>query len=193
MQIIDAPLFVDCMVAAMATSPTGEVGAVICARDVECQYMLICDAVVGTFSAFDEYCEALFDRLDEMAGTMRSRLAPCVYVDPDLFARVGGHTRMSADGFKPPVNATVDTRFYPPQAEQDPARRATQLAAAGDTVRLSAAMTKKILTHPYDQLASARYDPGAPNVLADALGRAFDITMVTNTERRKAQHRRGEL
>ena len=40
-------------------------------------------------------------------------------------------------------------------------------------------------------LASARYDPAAPNVLGDALGRAHDITMVTNTERRKAAAQAG--
>ena len=34
MQVIDAPNFVDCLVAAIATSPTGEVGAVIVARTI---------------------------------------------------------------------------------------------------------------------------------------------------------------
>ena len=97
-------------------------------------------------------------------------------------------------GFKAPLHAAfVDCAFYPPSAEQDPARRATVLAAAGDTVRLSATMAKKILAHPFDALSSSRFDPGTPNVLADALGRAFDLTMISNTARHQAAHRRGEL
>ena len=83
MQVIDAPNFVDCLVAAVATNPTGEVAAVIVARtiaqhDALPQYMLICDALAGSFSDFDDYCEALFDRIDELAGTIRSRANPVV-------------------------------------------------------------------------------------------------------------------
>lgn len=202
MIVIDPPPFVDCMVATMATSPTGEVAAVIVARaiaqhDALPQYMLICDALAGSFSDFDGFCENLFDRVDELAGTIRSRANPVVFCDADVYERVGRHARidLSASGhghlFKPPVNCGhVNCAYYPPRAEQDPARRATLLAAA---VRVSSAMAKKILQHPYDALASARFDPASPNPLADALGRAFDVVMVTNTERRKAQHRRGEL
>lgn len=202
MQVIDAPNFVDCLVAPIATTPTGEVAAVVVARTIAHPdaVMLICDALAGSFSDFDDFCEALFDRVDELAGDMRSRLPPCVYVEPDLYERVGRHTRVdvSASGhaqvFKLPVNASfINTAFFPPNVEQDPARRAIALASAGDTVRLSAAMARKIMHHPYDALASNRYDPAAPNVLGDALGRAHDITMVTNVERHRAAHRRGEL
>ena len=199
MIVVEAPRFVDCLVAAMATSPTGEVGAVIVARDPERSFMLICDALVGTFSDFDGFCSSLFDRVDALAGTIRSRASPVVFCDPDLFERVGRHTRMDLSayglelGFKRPVNATVDTRFYPTSAEADPARRAVVLAADADAVRVSADMAKKILTHPFDALASARFDPAVPNPLADALGRCFDIVMVDNVERNRARHRRGEL
>jgi len=199
MIVVDAPHFVDRLVAAITTSPSGEVGAVVVARDVERQYMIIADALVGTFSDFDGFCETLYDRLDDIAGAIRSRLSPVVFCDPGLFDRVGRHTRIDLSaygvelGYKHPVNATVDTRFYPPNADPDPARRAISLAAGGDTVRLATTMARKILVHPFNALASARYDPAAPNVLADALGRAFDVTMITNAERHKVQHRRGEL
>jgi len=199
MQLIEAPRFVDCLVAAIATSPLGDVGAVVVARDVERKYLMIVDALTGSFSDFDGFCSSLFDRVDELAGTVRPRQPPRVYCDADLFERVGRHTRIDLSaygvelGYKHPVNATVDTRFYPPNADPDPARRAISLAAGGDTVRLATTMARKILVHPFNALASARYDPAAPNVLADALGRAYDVTMITNTERHKAQHRRGEL
>jgi hypothetical protein len=200
MQITDPPPIVDCLVAAIATNPTGEVGSVIVARDVERQYMLIVDALVGSFSDLDGFCDALFDRIDELAGEIRCRANPCVYCAPDIYERVGRHARidLSASGhahlFKAPVNCGhVNCAYYPPRAEHDPDRRAIVLAAAGDTVRLSSGMARKVLQHPFDALASARYDPAAPNVLADALGRGYDIVMISNTERHKAAHRRGEL
>jgi hypothetical protein len=178
MQLIEAPRLVDCIVAAIATSPLGEVGAVVVARDVERKYLMIVDALIGSFSDFDGFCETLYDRIDDLAGTIRSRASPVVFCEPDLFERCGRHSRL-------------DTRFFPPDAERDPARRAVMLAAGDDTVRLAATMARKILIHPFDQLASARYDPGASNVLADALGRAFDVTMISNAERNRARHRRG--
>jgi hypothetical protein len=197
MQLIEAPRLVDCIVAAIATSPLGEVGAVVVARDVERKYLMIVDALIGSFSDFDGFCETLYDRIDDLAGTIRSRASPVVFCEPDLFERCGRHSRLDLSaygvslGYKHPINATVDTRFFPPDAERDPARRAVMLAAGDDTVRLAATMARKILIHPFDQLASARYDPGASNVLADALGRAFDVTMISNAERNRARHRRG--
>jgi hypothetical protein len=198
MIVVEAPRVVAALVAAVATSPTGEVGAVICAKTWpkpnQPAAMVIVAALAGGFSDFDIFCSEMFDRVDDRAATIRpygdKALAFC---DADLFERVGRHTRVAFGSFKRPINAMVDTRFYPPSAEQDPARRAIVLAAAGDVVRLSSGMARKVLTHPYDALASTRFDPAVPNPLADALGRAFDVVMITNTERAKAAQRRGEI
>jgi len=204
MQLIDPPRVVGALAATVSTSPTGEVGAVVAAKtlsDVERSDMIVLDALVGSFSDFDGFCSALFDRVDELAGTVRpSHRAAIVMVEPDLFPRVERHMLIDLSAFpaalgqfKPPVNASVIARPYPPHAEQDPARRAVTLAAAGDIVAISPAMARKVMQHPYDALASARFDPAVSNPLADALGRCFDVVMVDNAERNRARHRRGEL
>jgi hypothetical protein len=194
MFLLEAPKVVAVLAAAVATSPSGEIAAVICARpfaDLQ-PTMIVLDALAGSFSDFDGFCTSLFDRVDEIAADVQPmRRLATVFVDPDLFGRAGAYCRLDALGFKPPVNATVDCAFYPPTAEQDPARRALLLAASS-SVALSPSMARKALVHPYDSLASYRYDPAAPSALADALGRAFDCLMVTNFERHKAQVRRGE-
>jgi hypothetical protein len=200
MRLISPPAIVDCLVAAVLTSSSGELGAVIVTRDVSRSYMLILDALAGSFSDFDGFCEALFDRCDELAGEVRSRTNPVVFTDPDIYERVGRHVRidLSASGhahlFKPPRNCGhVNCAYYPFDAERDPERRFLALAASSDALAMTPPMARKAMHHPFDALVSARYDPAAPNVLADALGRAFDIMMITNTGRHKAAHRRGEI
>jgi hypothetical protein len=65
------------------------------------------------------------------------------------------------------------------------------LAAGGELLRATPSLASKALNHPYDQLASATYDPSKTTVLADALSRAYDLTMIDTRERIAARRRRG--
>jgi hypothetical protein len=196
MQIIDTPRTVDRLVGAMAADPNGEIGVVVVSRIDENRHLLLLDALYGSFSAFSDFVEAAMDAVDELGAATISANLPVLFVDVALYERAGRHRRFHAPHLgiamgTQPKNVGCEVAFYPPRAEADPAYRAMSLAAGAELLRATPAMAAKALNHPFDALAAGVYDQTKPSVLADALSRAFDLTMIDGRERIAARHRRG--